>query len=76
MSNDGMTFGEALKELKNGKRICRKSWSGEYLISLSKSTPTKRINFFSVGEKITDNPADEWTVYHEDILAEDWIIIE
>lgn len=50
MNNDGMTFGEALKELKRGKLICRKSWSGEYWLSLSKSAPTKRINMFSVGD--------------------------
>jgi len=76
MNNDGMTFGEALKELKKGKLICRKSWSGEYWLSLSKSAPTKRINMFSVGDKTTDNPGDEWTAYHDDILAEDWKILE
>jgi hypothetical protein len=76
MNNDGMTFSDALKELKKGKLISRKSWTGEYWLSLSKSAPTKRINFFSVGEKVTDNPSDEWTAYHDDILAEDWIIAE
>lgn len=76
MNNDGMTFSDALKELKSGKLISRQSWSGEYWLLLSKSAPTQRINFFSIGEKITDNPGDEWTAYHEDILAEDWIISE
>ena len=76
MKNNGMTFGEALEELKRGKLISRQAWSGEYWLSLSKSAPTKRINMFSVGEKTTDNPGDEWTAYHDDILAEDWNILE
>lgn len=76
MKNDGMTFGEALEELKRGNLICWQAWSCEYWLSLSKSAPTKRINMFSVGDKITDNPGDEWTAYHDDLLAEDWKILE
>jgi hypothetical protein len=71
-----MTFGEALEELKRGKLICRQAWSCEYWLSLSKSAPTKSINMFSVGDKITDNRGDEWTAYHDDLLAEDWKILE
>lgn len=67
-----MNFGEALKAMKDGKRVCRKKWKNKWLA----------INNLKYGYPLfvyfcKDNSIDEYPVWYpsqDDMLAEDWAI--
>jgi len=67
-----MSFSEALKELKNGSRIKRSTWGGYWTLEEIEGLDRKIIvaTLKGTGERV---PA---TAYQEDILAEDWEVIE
>lgn len=73
-----MTFNESLIEFQDGKRIRKRSWSGNAYITISMDKKTvylmadekdvhKKLNEFSQTEKIFSA---------EDIFADDWEVIE
>lgn len=81
------SFGEAVRELKNGKRVARKAWGNNkiYLVFVTKG-------YFDVGISITGEDCKElspwigmrtvgakfipWTATQADILADDWYIVQ
>ncbi len=84
-----MNFGDAIKLLKQGKRLQREGWNGkkqyiELAISISyKNTEGKIINakHEAIGNKAiafigTSGVQLGWLASQADMLAEDWRIIE
>lgn len=66
---DGLTFGLALEALKAGKKIWKKSWEGSLDYIDPNNLPTPEI----LVQKVTGRFSLEIS---EDILAEDWYILD
>ena len=73
-----MNFGDAIEELKKGKKICRAGWNG------------KNMHLYRVLPNVTDDGYEEqsfimmktaqdtlvpWTCSQSDVFAEDWTIL-
>ncbi len=85
-----MDFSEALKLLKQGKKVKRKSWNKQFIYLVSGSTFTvnrKPLNeFFEEGTKVSynshidacfdDGTLGVFTLSHRDIFAEDWELVK
>ena len=83
-----MDFGEAIKALKEGKRIARTDWNGKGMFLLY-VPPEKwgiidkiglgipKGNLLSwIGMKTVDGKFVPWLASQTDMLTDDWIIIE
>ena len=78
-------FGDALIELKNGKRVARKGWNGkgiflELQVPDEHSKMTQPYIYIDTLGLQTDNPDAPkgrvpWLASQTDILAEDWILV-
>ena len=78
-------FGDALIELKNGKRVARKGWNGkgiflELQVPDEHSKMTQPYIYIDTLGLQTDNPDAPkgrvpWLASQTDMLAEDWILI-
>lgn len=84
-----MDFGEAIKQLKQGKKVARKGWNGkEQYIELASNISYKNSNkkIINTKHKDIENKAIAfvgtsgvqmgWLASQADMLAEDWIIKE
>lgn len=87
-----MDFGQAIKALKDGKRVSRAGWNGKGMwLLLVKAYPWgefegKQFLFDSISEatdflpwvgmKTADHKFVPWLASQTDILSEDWGIIE
>ena len=83
-----MDFGEAIKALKEGKRIARTGWNGKGMFLLYVPSEKWGIidkiglgipkgNLLSwIGMKTADGKFVPWLASQTDMLADDWIIIE
>jgi len=63
-----MKFEEALKLLKEGKRLTRKEWSKIHLVIIN----NELMEYYGRGSMM----GKSLELYSDDILAEDWEIIE
>ena len=83
-----MDFGQALKCLKNGLKVARKSWSGEwaYLFMITDMELHTEANIGPKMDKCTVAPCicmrmakhdfqPGWLASQDDMLAEDWIVV-
>ena len=78
-------FGDALIELKNGKRVARKGWNGkgiflELQVPDEHSKMTQPYIYIDTLGLQTDNPDAPkgrvpWLASQTDMLAEDWVLV-
>lgn len=89
--NDEMSFGEAVKAAKQGKKVARAGWNGvgmfAYIVSAD-SYPAKMDAIKGVFEndmvpyrqywalKTAQNDIAMWSPSGSDSLADDWMIVE
>ena len=83
-----LTFGDAIKALKAGRKVARKGWNGKGMFLLYVPSEKWGIldkiglgipkgNLLSwIGMKTADNKFVPWLASQTDILAEDWEIID
>lgn len=84
-----MTFGEALENLKEGKKVARKNWNGKgQYIELATQLSYVNVNGDIVNAKHetignnaiafngTSGVQIGWLASQADILSEDWYVIE
>ena len=81
-----MNFGQALEELKNGKKVARKGWNGkgifvELQMPDEHSKMTHPYIFIDTTGLRTDNPDAPknrvpWLASQTDMLSEDWVVVE
>lgn len=65
-----MPFGFAVEAMKNGMRVARGIWQSGYTVSLDKSTGQFMLNH-------PEGNSVKWEVApHEDLLADDYIIVQ
>lgn len=83
-----MDFGEAIKALKEGKRVARTGWNGKRMFLLY--VPSEKWDIIDkiglgiskgnllswIGMKTADGKFVPWLASQADMLADDWIIIE
>lgn len=74
-----MTFGEAIKQLHNGLRVCRSGWNGKgmflFIISNWTYTDGRQDNYPNlpfIAMKTADNKVVPWLASQTDVLAIDW----
>lgn len=83
MANPTLSFGEALKLLKEGKRVSRSGWNGKgmwlFLVEGNWSYhPVVGVAFPVqpfIAMKTADDKIVPWLASQTDILAEDWGVI-
>lgn len=77
-------FGEAIKYLKRGMKVARKSWNGKAMwLTLIPSCNYNPSDIHSlgleklpwIGMKTADNKFVPWLASQTDILAEDWMFV-
>lgn len=83
-ANNLMNFGQALIELQNGKKLCRKGWNGkgiyiELQVPDENSKMTLPYIYIVTSSLVTDNPDAPkgivpWLASQTDLLANDWQI--
>lgn len=89
VKNDGMTIGQAIEAMKQGKRCARKTWNGKgQYIELAKnvsyinpSGEAVNVNHEAMGNKAvafvgTSGVQLGWLASQADLLSEDWYILE
>lgn len=88
---ENKNFGEAIEALKSGKKVQRKGWNGKgmfiyyvpankypYVTEVGKSISDKDGNVCYnayLAIKNVDSSVSTWVASINDILAEDWIIL-
>lgn len=81
-----MNFGKAIEALKEGKKVARSGWNGKrmYLFlcfPASIEPKAENVEIYSARQSIAIRTADSsiivgWNASQEDMLAEDWMIVE
>ena len=66
-----LNFGQAVENVKNGKRVSRKSWENNTWLELH-----QEINVFSIQLHSENNQFSQWSASQEDMLADDWYLVE
>lgn len=69
-----MTFGHALKFLKLGSEVRRKSWNDKGMF-LTLESDNDLTDFECIWMNTADDEPVPWTVSQEDVLAEDWEVL-
>ena len=72
-----MDFGEAIHNLKAGKRVARKGWNGKGMwLELQVPDAHSKMSLPYIYLKTADNNLVPWLASQTDMLAEDWEAIE
>ena len=76
-----MNFGQAIEALKEGKKVARKGWNGKGMWLILISAGNAMFNGFDmqdcIGMKTANNVMQPgWLASQNDMLSEDWEIIE
>lgn len=70
-----MDFGNALNELKNGKRVARQGWNGKGMwLELQVPDAHSKMTLPYIYMKTADDNLVPWLASQTDILADDWIL--
>lgn len=77
MSEQNLTFGTAINELKAGKKIARKGWNGKGMfLKLQIPDANSKMTLPYIYMKTADENLVPWLASQTDILSSDWEIIE
>lgn len=70
-----MDFGNALNELKNGKRVARQGWNGKGMwLELQVPDAHSKMTLPYIYMKTADDNLVPWLASQTDILASDWML--
>ena len=68
-----MDFGEALKALKSGGRVCRTGWNGKGMwLELQRPDEHSKMQRPYIYIKTAQDELVPWVASHGDLLGEDW----
>ena len=72
----GLSFGEAIQQLKEGQRVAREGWNGPgQYIGLREATPTGDMDLPYLYICTVQNEIVPWLASQTDMLADDWGIV-
>jgi len=66
----GLTFGDAINALHEGKKVTRAIWQGYWVIEDNEEFGEIIVAYLRDGGKAVASP------YNEDMLAIDWMVVE
>jgi len=70
-----MDFGEALKELRAGRRVVRAGWNGEGMsVAMMAEDDGMMLPYLYL--RLPDTRHVPWTISQTDALADDWDVLE
>lgn len=73
-SDNMMDFGEAIKNLKGGKRVYRQGWNGKGMwLELQVPDEHSKMTLPYIYMKTVTGDLVPWIASQTDILSEDWI---
>ena len=71
-----MDFGEAIKELRNGKKVCRSGWNGKGMwLCLQVPDKHSKMTLPYIYMYTADKSQVPWVASQTDILAVDWQVV-
>lgn len=71
-----MTFGDAIRALKEGKRVSRAGWNGKGMwLELQVPDTHSKMTLPYIYMKTVDDNRVPWLASQTDMLAEDWGIV-
>ena len=72
-----LTFGQALENLKAGKKVARNGWNGKGMwLDLQIPDPGSKMGHPYIYMKGVDGKLFPWNPNNLDMLAEDWQVVE
>ena len=83
MTNEAMTFGDALVALKDGGRVAREGWNGKGMwithvaadVGHNEYGEDEYIVRDYIAMKTVDNQIVPWVASQTDLLADDWVLV-
>lgn len=71
-----MDFGDAIRLLKQGRRVARAGWNGKGMwLELQVPDVNSKMSLPYIYMKTADDKLVPWLASHTDVLGEDWIEI-
>ena len=71
---DALSFGHAIVALKEGRRVARARWTGQWLVLANDHEGNPKIRTFTTEGIVIHGQG--WTATNTDMLANDWRILE
>jgi len=72
-----MTFGEAIKRMHNGERVCRAGWNGKGMwLALQVPDAHSKMTLPYIYMKTAQGDLVPWLASQTDMLALDWAIAQ
>ena len=70
---ENLTFGEALRQLKDGVRVARRGWNGKDMwIHMQRPDTNSKMTLPYIYMKTVQGDFVPWLASQTDILSEDW----
>ena len=71
-----MTFGEAIKQMHNGQKVCRAGWNGKGMwLAIQNPDENSKMTLPYIYMKTADNNLVPWLASQTDMLAIDWQLL-
>jgi len=68
-----MNFGDAIKALKNGEKVCREGWNGKGMwIALQRPDGHSKMSLPYIYMRTVQGDIVPWIASQTDMLADDW----
>lgn len=76
VSNDGLSFSDALRSVKNGLRIQRSGWNGKgQFVELQVPDAHSKMGLPYLYITTVDEKRVPWLASQTDLLADDWCVL-
>jgi hypothetical protein len=73
--NETFGIGQAVKEMRDGKKVCRQGWNGKNMwLMLQVPDVNSKMTLPYVYMRTADNNLVPWLCSQTDLLAVDWMI--
>ena len=72
-----VSFGDAIRALKNGHRVTRAGWNGKGMwLELQRPDINSKMTLPYIYMKTADDQLVPWLASQTDILADDWMVVK
>lgn len=72
-----MDFGNAIRALKDGKKVSREGWNGKGMwLALQVPDAHSKMSLPYIYMKTADDKLVPWLASQTDVLSEDWEVVE
>lgn len=72
-----VSFGDAIRALKNGHRVTRAGWNGKGMwLALQRPDIGSKMTLPFIYMKTADDQLVPWLASQTDVLADDWMVVK